>query len=174
MLVNLNDVFTKDDCVQELEAFYEADTFTNRSGNFPIKEKSPVRLKLSNLGQSKALVEGNAALTFVFACDRCLKEVTHTFDLSFQSKIAAPDYAGADTDDYESDFVEGYHLNVDKLINNEILLNWPTKILCREDCKGICKVCGKNLNDGACGCDDFVPDPRMAVIKDIMNANKEV
>ncbi len=70
--------------------------------------------------------------------------------------------------------MEGYHLNVDELINNELLLNWPMKILCKEDCKGICKVCGKNLNDGACGCDDFVPDPRMAAIKDLFNANKEV
>ena len=120
------------------------------------------------------MVEGSAKFTFVLACDRCLDDVVYSFDLSFQSKIVAPDYAGTDMDDYETDYMEGYHLNVDKLINNEILLNWPAKILCREDCKGICKVCGKNLNDGACGCDDFVPDPRMAAIKDIMNANKEV
>ena len=47
-------------------------------------------------------------------------------------------------------------------------------VLGHEDCMGICKVGGKNLNDGACGCDDFVPDPRMAVIKDFLNVNKEV
>ena len=174
MLVNLSDVFTNDGCVQELEALYEADNYTSRIGTFPIKEKGPVRLRVSNLGQSKALVEGSAKLMFVLACDRCLNDVIYPFDLSFQLKIAAPDYTGTDMDDYEADFMEGYHLNVDELINNEILLNWPAKILCHEDCKGICKVCGKNLNDGACGCDDFVPDPRMAVIKDLMNANKEV
>ena len=67
-----------------------------------------------------------------------------------------------------------YHLNVDELIKNELLLNWPLKVLCREDCRGICKTCGRNLNDGGCGCDDFVPDPRMAAIKDLFNANKEV
>ena len=174
MLVNLNDVLTNDGCIQEVDAFYEADVITNQLGMFPIKEKSPVKLKLTNLGQSRILVEGNTVLTAVLACDRCLADVAYTFDLSFASKVVAPDYAGTDMDDYELDFMEGYHLNVDELINSEILLNWPMKILCREDCKGICKVCGKNLNDGACGCDDFVPDPRMAVIKDIMNANKEV
>lgn len=174
MLVNLTDVFTNEGCVQKLTALYEADTFTSRLGNFDITEKSPVALKLSNIGRSKALVEGSAKLTFVFACDRCLRDVNYTFDLSFQSEVVSPDYSGADKDSYESDCMEEYHLNVDELINNEILLNWPVKILCREDCKGICKSCGKNLNDGECGCDDFVPDPRMAMIKDIFNANKEV
>lgn len=95
--------------------------------------------------------------------------------------VVSPDYAGDDAEDgnsgeygESSSVMEGYHLNVDELINDELLLNWPMKILCREDCKGICKVCGRNLNDGECGCDDFVPDPRMAAIKDLFNADKEV
>lgn len=174
MLVNLTDVFTNEGQVQELTVSYDADTFTNQLGTFSIKEKSPVALKLSNIGQSKALVEGNVKLTFALSCDRCLRDVDYTFDLSFDSEVVSPDCTSVDTDDDSSDFMEGYHLNVDELVNNEILLNWPMKILCKEDCRGICKVCGKNLNDGDCGCDDFVPDPRMAAIKDIFNANKEV
>lgn len=174
MLVNLTDVFTNEGQVQELTVSYDADTFTNQLGTFSIKEKSPVALKLSNIGQSKALVKGNVKLTFAFSCDRCLRDVDYTFDLSFENEVVSPDCTGADTDDDASDFMEGYHLNVDELVNNEILLNWPMKILCKEDCRGICKICGKNLNDGDCGCDDFVPDPRMAAIKDIFNANKEV
>ena len=175
MLVNLTDVFTNEGQVQELTVSYEADTFSGLSGTFFIKEKSPVVLKLSNIGQSKTLVQGRTKLVFVFPCDRCLRDVDYTFDLSFDSIVVSPDYIGDDIEDEDSlELMEGYHLNVDELINNELLLNWPMKILCKEDCKGICKVCGKNLNDGVCGCDDFVPDPRMAVIKDLFNANKEV
>ena len=70
--------------------------------------------------------------------------------------------------------MSGYELDVDTLINNEILINMPVKVLCKEECKGICPVCGGNLNEKECGCDTFVPDPRMAAIKDIFNANKEV
>lgn len=176
MLVNLTDVFTNEGQVQELDVPYEPDTFTSRLGTFLIREKSPVVLRLSNIGQSKALVQGNAKFTFVLACDRCLRDVDYTFDLSFDSVVVSPDYTGGDTE-YEGDFpalMEGYHLNVDELINDELLLNWPMKILCKEDCKGICKICGRNRNDGECGCDDFVPDPRMAAIKDLFNANKEV
>lgn len=174
MLVNLTEVFTNDGCVQELDVPYEADCFVSPFGTFPVREKSPVTLRLSHLGASKALAEGSVKLTLVLACDRCLSNVEYPFDFDFHIKLASPDYAGADRDDYECSFLEGNHLNVDELIRAEILFNWPEKVLCHEDCKGICKVCGKNLNDGACGCDDFVPDPRMAVIKDFLNVNKEV
>ena len=78
------------------------------------------------------------------------------------------------TETDELRFMEGYHLNTEKLIGNELLINWPMKVLCKDDCKGICKQCGKDLNLGDCGCDTFIPDPRMAVINDIFNANKEV
>lgn len=175
MLVNLTDVFTNEGQVQELAVPYEADTFAGRFDTFLIREKSPVALRLSNIGQSKALVQGKARFTFLLACDRCLRDVDYTFDLSFDMEVMSPDYTGERTDDdVSSSVMEGYHLNVDELINDELLLEWPTKILCREDCKGICKICGRNLNDGECGCDDFVPDPRLAVIKDLFNANKEV
>jgi len=175
MLVNLTDVFINEGQVQELNASYDADTFTNQFGTFQIKEKSPVALRLSNIGQSKVLVQGNVKLVFRLACDRCLRDVDYTFDLSFDNVVVPPDYTGGDVDDEDSSaLMEGYHLNVDELINDELLLNWPMKVLCREDCKGICKICGKNLNDGSCDCDDFVPDPRMAAIKDLFNANKGV
>ena len=57
----------------------------------------------------------------------------------------------------------------------EAKLQFVAGIPCdRPDCKGLCPVCGKDLNTGACGCDTFVPDPRMAAIMDVFNANKEV
>ena len=58
MLVNLTDVLTNEGRTQELTVSYEADSYTCQLGTFTIKEKSPVTLKLSNIGQSKALVEG--------------------------------------------------------------------------------------------------------------------
>lgn len=175
MLVNLTDVFTNEGQVQERTVSYDADTFHSPFGIFSIKEKSPVALRLSNIGQSKALVQGTAKITFALACDRCLRDVDYTFDLSFDTVVISPDYTGEDAEEEAaSELMEGYHLNVDELIKNELLLDWPMKVLCREDCKGICKICGKNLNDGECGCDDFVPDPRMAAIKDLFDANKEV
>ncbi len=72
------------------------------------------------------------------------------------------------------DYLIGFDLDVDKLIYGEILVNWPMKVLCKEDCKGICKVCGMNLNKGNCDCQRTELDPRMAAIQDVFNKFKEV
>ena len=74
----------------------------------------------------------------------------------------------------EKDYIDGYDLDVDKLVFGEILISMPGKTLCKEDCKGICLICGANLNKGECGCDRDILDPRMSVFKDILKNFKEV
>ena len=74
----------------------------------------------------------------------------------------------------EANYIDGYTLDVDQLVGSEILIGWPTKILCSEDCKGICSVCGQNLNEGSCDCEDTSLDPRMSVIRDLYKNFKEV
>ncbi|MCR5756162.1 MAG: DUF177 domain-containing protein, partial [Acetatifactor sp.] len=128
-----------------------------------------------NAGENAARVTGHLKLTFDTVCDRCLASVPTVMEFDFDRKVTSPEYVATDEDEDEcSDIMEGYQLNVETFMYHEILTNWPLKILCKEDCKGVCPVCGQNLNDGECGCDTFVPDPRMAMLKDIFNANKEV
>ena len=74
----------------------------------------------------------------------------------------------------ESSFIQNKELDTDKLLHNEVLINWPMRVLCKEDCKGICSRCGANLNQGSCVCDTADLDPRMAVISDIFKNFKEV
>ena len=174
MLVNLTDVFTSEGKVVEKTIPLEMTEFHSNAGDFQITDKSPVQLTMSNLGVGKALVEGTASVTLLMACDRCLEDVSVAMELKFQREISSADAQDSAIDDENQDVVEGGQLNVETLINNEILINLPDKVLCEEDCKGICKQCGQNLNKGDCGCDDFVPDPRMAAIKDIFNAKREV
>ena len=63
---------------------------------------------------------------------------------------------------------------MDRLIFNEILVNWPAKVLCKSDCKGICPKCGTNLNLATCDCEQGELDPRMAQFQDVFNKFKEV
>lgn len=168
MFLNLTNVLTTEGCIEEKAVNYEKDVFACQLGEFSVAEKTPVSLKLSNIGQEKALVEGSCTIKLQMQCDRCLKELEHTFEIAFSHNVIPAMESSEEVSD-ETEFMEGYNLDMDTLIDNEILLNWPMKILCNEDCKGICKVCGKNLNEGSCDCDDFVPDPRMASIMDIFN-----
>mgnify|MGYP000820741253 CR=1 FL=1 len=74
----------------------------------------------------------------------------------------------------EKDYIDGYDLDVDKLVFGEILISMPGKTLCTPDCKGLCSICGHNLNISECGCDRESLDPRMSVFKDILKNFKEV
>lgn len=175
MLINLTDVFSSEGKVKKMNLPYGHDSFSYMGSVYPVSDKSEVSITLTNVGAGSVLVEGNLAVTLTIPCDRCLQSVNVPLTVAFTHQVISPEKEDAASEENEEqNFVSGYELDTDALISNEILINMPVKVLCREDCKGICPVCGKNLNDGECGCDTFVPDPRMAAIKDIFNANKEV
>jgi uncharacterized protein len=174
MLVHLSDVLTIEGKQISMEVELEMTSFESKMGCFEIIEKSPVKLTFVNIAKEKAKVEGAVSLRFQSFCDRCLSEVITELDLQFERVVTSPEVSGEDEEIDDLSFMEGYQLNVETFVYNEIIGNWPAKILCKEDCKGICPVCGQNLNVRECGCDTFVPDPRMAVIQDIFKANKEV
>ncbi|MCM1049959.1 MAG: DUF177 domain-containing protein [Clostridiales bacterium] len=174
MFVNLTDVFNSED--EELSLQVETDMTEVSIGGeiFQITGKLPIQLDITNIGKDKAMIKGRAEFIFSLSCDRCLEPVEEKMTLNICREVYSPDAQDVSLDSDEQSFMDGYQLNVEDLLNNEIMINWPMKILCRPDCKGICLQCGKNLNTGDCGCDTFVPDPRMAAIKDIFDANKEV
>lgn len=104
-------------------------------------------------------VENRAGIVFLKAkcgftmqheCDRCLTEFEREYDIDIEHTLVLRSY----TDDDELVVCEDAKLDLDALVIDDILLSLPTKILCREDCKGLCLTCGKNLNEGECGCDN--------------------
>lgn len=173
MLLNLTDILTSEEKMEEMNIPYEQDEVTCAGITVPFENKEDCKLILKNMGKGKAQIKGAFGCTLRFECDRCLKDVLVPLSFEFQEDISV-DEIEHPTDADEYSFMEGYQLDTEKLIGNELMINWPTKVLCKDDCKGICKKCGKDLNLGECGCDTFIPDPRMAVINDIFNANKEV
>ncbi len=174
MLVNVTDVFTSEGKSSTVRFTCPITEVVHEGTAYRLKECSTVSLKLSGMEKGKALAEVSLHVTAMLACDRCLSEVEYPFDLTIVREVVSPEIATDDEREEQDSFMEGYALNIDRLIENEIMLSWPMKVLCRPDCKGLCPVCGKDLNTGACGCDTFVPDPRMAAIMDAFYANKEV
>ena len=59
-------------------------------------------------------------------------------------------------------------LDLDQLLTEDILLDMPSKFLCRPDCKGICPVCGKNRNLEDCSCQQREVDPRLAALQSLL------
>ncbi len=174
MLLNLSDVLTSEGKVESKQIENPLSVFESRMGTYQVLSKEPITFTFTNISNHKARLTGETKLVFAGACDRCLTDTEVTLALSFDRVVTSPEYDNAEEDIDDLSFMEGYQLNVETFMYNEVLENWPAKILCREDCKGVCPVCGQNLNEKECGCDTFVPDPRMAVLKDIFCADKEV
>ena len=174
MFVNLTDMLTNEDRVVSMQAETEITEVSVGGEKYPVLASSPVSFVFTNIGKGRARIEGKADFVFSAGCDRCLKPVEESREICFTREVWAPDMAAEPSVYEEQPFMEGFQLNVEDLLISEIVTSWPMKILCKPDCKGICPTCGRDLNEGTCDCDHFVPDPRMAAIKDIFEADKEV
>ena len=85
-------------------------------------------------------------IRLIIPCDRCLEDVENTFHITIDRSVNPNTESDGIEDVDELSFIDGYMLDVDKLIIDEIVVALPTKVLCKEDCKGLCSVCGTNLN----------------------------
>jgi uncharacterized protein len=176
MLINLSDVFNTSGKVLQNTVTPELKVYDGGFGEFELLSAENMELKFENIEKGKARISGSVKLKFKGECDRCLKDTDIDLDINIDRVCASPEYVSEDEDETEDlhEFMEGYSIDTELLLHDEITVNWPVKILCREDCKGLCPVCGHDLNEGDCGCDTFVPDPRMAAIFDKLESTKEV
>ena len=172
MLINLTDYFKNTEKSDVFNVSFDPEKIDDGISDHPVKPGSVFKFEVLNNkdGKVKVLVTGNATVTM--PCDRCLSDVECTVDVESDYLIDEPE----NVPESETEcFMNGYELDTELLIHNELTMGLPMKVLCKDDCKGLCPVCGRNRNEGECGCDTFVPDPRMAAIQDIFNAhNKEV
>lgn len=175
MLIDLSEILSLEGKTQVVEAPVSMDSFQSKLGDFPVAEKEPLSLTITNTGKKVLKVEAKGRITVNIPCDKCLKDVPTEFDINFEQEIdmqASKEDRIKDLD--EINYVTGCSLDVEQLVHNEILIHWPLRVLCKEDCRGICPKCGKDWNEGSCDCDQSSPDPRMAVISDIFSKFKEV
>ncbi|WP_102400641.1 YceD family protein [Haloimpatiens massiliensis] len=113
------------------------------------------------------IVEGHVGGEIILTCSRCLEKFNYKLDLDFKETIST------NSDDKDDDliFIDNSKLNIDDIIISNIIMSLPLKRLCREDCKGLCQLCGTNLNYSNCNCKDEDVDPRLAKLKEFFSAN---
>ena len=175
MLVNLSDVLSEHHKTIETDVPVEMTEFPTALGACKVVEKTDAHIVVEHMKEQKLLITGRAMVVLEIPCDRCLGPVNTKFCLDFTKNVDLSESEDEQRDDLdEKNYIDGYNLDVDKLLYNEILIGWPMKILCSDDCKGICNTCGQNLNEGTCDCEDTSLDPRMSVIRDVFKNFKEV
>ena len=164
MLFELKSVFLNEDCEQQLT--YELDIADiDVDGVFPFT--SPVAVTATARNRA-SLVTLTLACSYDYSrpCDRCGESFTRREEKVFVHKLAQT-LADEGNDDYIE--TPDFTVELDEVVISDILLNLPQKNLCKEACKGLCPVCGQNLNLGTCSCSGESVDPRLAVLKQLMD-----
>jgi uncharacterized protein len=118
-------------------------------------------------------LKGRLETNIEVACACCLEPVVlpvkRSFDLLYRPLGTDAGHAELSITDAEAEigYYQGHGLLLEDTLREQVLLAVPLKTVCRDDCKGLCPHCGKNLNESACSCSDEVEDPRWAALKEI-------
>ena len=118
-------------------------------------------------------LKGNLDAKFELACARCLEPVsyavTREFDLLYRplGADAGREELSVTSAEAEISYYEGEGLLLEDALREQVLLALPLKAICRDDCKGLCPHCGKNLNLEQCSCAEPIEDPRWSALKEI-------
>jgi uncharacterized protein len=190
----VNDLILNIDALEEANRPFEADLSrefldsvlrADPPTEFHAAGASRLSGRTTKMGR-QVLVQAKLSVPLTSPCKRCLKavELSEEIDLVRNfvpagQKKPAKEYKGEESEgSFEPELVDeetyqGKELDLAPAVREQILLSVPVAPLCREECKGLCPRCGKDLNDGECGCDRTVLDPRWAALKGIQLESKK-
>ena len=117
-----------------------------------------------------------ADLPYVGECARCLAPVEGVFSLDFERTVTTEGVlTEQQLDEMSEEYVviNGSELDVDQTLCEELMLSFPTKLLCSEDCPGLCPKCGKPRREGDCGCPTKEIDPRLAILATLFDKDDD-
>lgn len=123
------------------------------------------------LSGNQVFVKGHVDTRAQVECDRCLQPVELPVSADFElDYITGSDYATSEAAELTEaemsvSVFDGDAIDVDEIVKEQVVLAVPTRMLCREECKGICPECGIDKNTGECNCVTDDIDPRWAALK---------
>lgn len=110
-------------------------------------------------------------------CSRCLESFTYPFKSSINAEFVHESLFNREEDEVDDDIIYYQEADIDlaELVKEHIIMNIPMKLVCNENCQGLCSSCGIKITDGSCNCDhDHIPsmeediDPRLAKLKELL------
>jgi len=164
MLLDVKKLFEQEG--EELPFQFEMDlSDIEISQVYPFISAIQISGKVKNIEQTVYLT-AQVDFDFNIPCDRCADDVRTQYHNTFSHPLIMQ-MNEEDQDTYI--LVQDGKLNLTELLRADILLALPTKYLCKEDCKGLCPICGVNLNSQSCQCKQHQIDPRLEVLKQLID-----
>jgi len=143
----------------------------------PLKSSGRAELVEEHHGKHQIVkdirLRGQLSTRLELQCARCLEpvwqDVKREFELLYRplGADAGRDELSVTDAEAEIGYYQGDGLLLEDVLREQVLLALPLKVTCREDCKGLCPQCGKNLNQEQCSCSREIDDPRWAALKDV-------
>jgi uncharacterized protein len=155
----------------EYEFALDTDPTDTASFLYGVSFPSPMKVKgeITNTAGYMRM-QLTASVNYQTECARCLSPIGGEFTLDLE-KTVAPRNLLSDLDEDKLDdyaIIEDGFLDMDEQITAQFEMEFPSRFICREDCKGLCQRCGKNLNEGECDCSEKEIDPRLAPLKKLL------
>jgi len=174
MFIDLNEILTEAGREKSFNVKLDSEVLDYHYQNLDVIE-SDTTLAFTNEGNKNLSLKADIYAKLNIPCDRCIEptEVCLKFSVNKDLDMKKTSKEREEELD-ECIFLQNMNFDTEVFLKNEILVNLPMKVLCSEDCKGICNKCGTNLNNGSCDCDTTELDPRMSKILDVFNQFKEV
>lgn len=160
--INFKELFEVDGLSHDID--HESDMAdVELYGVHPFAKPVKIKGRIANRAGVVSM-EADASVQIETVCDRCAAPVVEELTVKMKHTFVPASYESTN-DEYI--IVPDSHYDLDVLAREDVLLSLPTKFLCKEDCKGICSRCGKNLNEGPCDCKKEV-DPRLASLLSLL------
>ena len=134
-------------------------------GSFPASELVSVSGQVKNEA-GVLLLSAELSTTLHCVCDRCASAFTRDYTQKVEA-VLVTELAHEENEDDWTFLLQGDDADLEEIMTTAFVLNMDAKMLCSEECKGLCSSCGKNLNEGECNCTKE-PDPRLAVLKQLL------
>jgi uncharacterized protein len=157
---------------EHYEKVYDARVFSADREAFQVV--APVALSFDILKDKEQFhLTGTVRTTLELPCSRCLEAFTSPVDASFDLRYqphtlnTGSDEREIEEDDLSTAFYENDEIDLGQLMREQFYLSVPMKPLCQDDCRGLCPVCGTNLNRGTCACKQDWEDPRLAALRNL-------
>ena len=134
----------------------------------PTKVRGQIRRK-----GGEVELTGNLETTLETVCARCVKPVAIPFSADFDERFAtsvswrAEEQYELASEDLNISIFDGADIDLDQFVREQVVLAKPAQVLCREDCQGLCPVCGVDRNTSACKCEAQQVDSRWEKLKDL-------
>jgi uncharacterized protein len=169
----LLDVSQMRDARAKVDRTYAADAIPSDADVYHLVDPVVLAADLQRDKDQFRLV-GKVRTTLELVCSRCLEPfrmpVDESFDVLFLPHTGAPsdDEKKVEDDDLTTAFYSDHVINLGQLLQEQCYLAVPMKALCREDCRGLCSICGANLNATTCACTESWVDPRLARLRTLL------